>query len=107
MNLPDDATGNALREYVANGSNLDKPMNIEFFLSIPSVGIGDIVSNDKRLSDFEMSIEHDQESNEWTCYCEITVIPTYANITKIEALLGRVAEEYGAHYDGFGSFGNA
>lgn len=106
-NIPDDATGAALKQWQLEGSDLSKPMKIDFFVSVPDEEAGNRLARDHDLAAFSSSVEQDAESGAWTVYCTRVLIPTYASIVQLEMLLSKVADRYGGFSDGFGSFGNA
>lgn len=103
--LPDDATGDALRRFVAEGSELTRPMKIDFFVAVPTEAAGTQMAARATAMGFSTSVELD-EDGEWTCYCTKTLVPSYAAVAAIEEALDEVARELGGYADGFGSFGN-
>lgn len=105
--IPNDETGNALRQFVKDGSDLSKFMEIDFFVAVPSKQKGNEVAFEAGKLGFKTSVELDVESSEWTCYCTKTLIPKYLEVVKIEKQLSTIAKSYGAFTDGFGSYGNA
>jgi regulator of RNase E activity RraB len=115
--IPDDATGEALRQLMERGSDLSKPMEMDFFITVPSKEAGDKVAIKVRELGFTTAVEQEDELDEeghppdhqmeWTCYCTKTLIPDYSEIVQIEEQLESIAKEFGGYTDGFGSFGNA
>ena len=105
--IPDDATGNALREFQANGFELSKPLEIDFFVAVPSKETGDQVAIKVKKLGFKPTVEQDGETGDWTCYCTKTLIPEYAEVVRLEKELDDIARPLGGFADGFGSFGNA
>lgn len=105
--LPNDAVGDALRRYVELGSDLTREMEMEFFVSAPSKESVDKIAERASLKGFNTSVESDEGTNEWTCYCSLTLIPQYDNVVEIEDILADLAKDYGGFPDGFGSWGNA
>ncbi len=104
--LPDDETGDALRLLEQNGSDLSRPLEMDFFASVPSQAAGDAVALRVVELGFAASVEQDEDSQQWTCYCTKTIVPNYAMVVEIEAQIDAVAQAHGGHADGFGSFGN-
>lgn len=108
--FPNDATGDALRRFEqSNGFDISKPLEIEFFVVIPSKKMGNKVALKVSNLGFKTSVEKDgidEAEYEWTCYCTKTLIPNYYEIVKIEEELDNIAKLYGGYIDGFGSFGN-
>ena len=107
MVFPNDETGEVLKGYVEKGSDLSKPMEIDFFVAIPSKEAGVRVIEEVEELGFKTSVEFDDETNEWTCYCTKTIIPNYSEIIEIEKKLSLIAQTHGGYADGFGSYGNA
>jgi hypothetical protein len=105
--LPDDATGNALQRLVDDGSDLALPMEMDFFVAVSSEASGNAVAAKARANGFTTSVEQDAETADWTCYCTKTIVPSYDEVVRIEALLDGIARQHGGHADGFGSNGNA
>jgi hypothetical protein len=105
--LPDDDTGQAIRRWALEGSDLSKPMKVDFFVDVPDEACALRLSKDPDINQFDVSIEQDDQTGRWTCYCAKTMVASYAAVTEVEALLAKVAQRYGSKYDGFGSFGNA
>jgi len=106
-NMPNDSTGDAIRRWKDEGSDLSRPMKIDFFIALPSEEVGKAISQAPELAGFSKSIERDAQSLQWTCYCAKEMIPAYDEITAIEHALEALAGRFNANYDGFGSFGNA
>lgn len=105
--IPNDATGNALKRFAKMGSDLTKPMEMDFFVAVPSKDAGNKVALKVRELGFATIVEQDDETRNWTCYCTKVLVPEYSEVVKIEQQLDSVAKEFGGYADGFGSFGNA
>ena len=105
--LPDDETGNALKQFQQSGFDLSKPMAMDFFVAVPSKELGDRVAIKVQNLGFKASVEQDEETGDWTCYCTKTLLPEYVEVVRIEKELTEIAKPYGGYSDGFGSYGNA
>ena len=105
--LPDDDTGNALARIEQDGSDLSKPMDIDFFVAVDSPEHGHAIAKQAQALGFNCSVELDEPSGDWTCYCSINVVPDYTTIVKIEEQLDSLAKPYNGYIDGFGTFGNS
>jgi hypothetical protein len=103
--IPDDATGQALRGIVEAGSDLSRPLKMDFFAAVPSEEMGREVERRAAALGFQTSVEQ-AERGTWTCYCSKTIVPSYAVVVAIENELDAIAREFGGHIDGFGTFGN-
>lgn len=107
MNTDEEATRAALQRYAAQGSDLTKPMKIDFFVAVPSAAAGNAVAVRAVALGFETSIEQDGKTSEWTCYCTKTIIPAFDTVIRIERELDAIGRSFGGYADGFGSYGNA
>ena len=105
--LPNDATGDALRRMVNSGSDLTKPMEMDFFVIVPSEAAGDQVARRAQKLGFATKVEPYNDDGEWTCYCTKTIVPRYGKVVKIERALDAMARPFGGSVEGFGSYGNA
>ena len=103
---PNDDDGQALAQIESQGSDMSLPMEIDFFIAVPSSEAGEAVSAVVRPLGFSPSVELDDESGEWTCYAAKTMVATYEAITEAQSQLSRVSEALGGLTDGWGSYGN-
>lgn len=104
--LPDDATGKALQRIQKNGPDLSKPMDVDFFVAIPTRNDGERFATQIRELGFKTSVEQDEETGNWTCYCSKQIIPKYDVVISIECQLMDLAKHFEGYVDGFGSYGN-
>ena len=105
--FPNDADGDALRLFVKNGSDLSKPMLIDFQVAVPDEGAA------KALADVVQKIGYHAKtyaspecSLPWTCECSTRMIASYDEVIAIQDELAKLSEPFGGHSDGWGSFGN-
>lgn len=104
--IPNDSTGQAIKEIIKNGVKLDLTMDIDFFVVLPNIENGKSFEKEIHNFDFITSLEFDEEHNLLTCYCTKNMYLEYYEIIKIENLLTKVSSIYNGYYDGFGTFGN-
>lgn len=102
-----DATADALKRYADTGSDLTRPMKMDFFVAVPTAAAGQSVAGRAAALGFKTKVEPDSIGPKWTCYCTKTMIPEYKAVVAIERQLDAIGREYGGSSDGFGSFGNA
>ncbi len=105
--LPNDETRDALRRLHENGADLSRPLEMDFFIAVPSKDSGEQIAALVKVLGFNTSVEQDDESGDWTCYCAKTLIPEYSEIVRIEKELDNIAKPLGGFSDGFGSYGNS
>lgn len=105
--LPSDTDGDALRRLVAAGSDLSRPMTIDFAMSVPNEEAGSRFANIARSLGYQIDLDQDEESGEWTCYCSKEMVPTHEALLSAQRELTVGGAPFGAVADGWGSFGNS
>lgn len=95
--------GDVLSRVEADGSDMSRPMEIDFFVAVPSSQAGQIVASRAAELGFSATLECDRETNAWTCYCSMTLVPEVNTVSSLEKRLDELAREVGGHADGFGS----
>ena len=105
--MSNDATLDALRRMEEDGSDLSRPLRMDFFVAVPDRASGDVVAVAAAALGFETSVERDDDGSSWTCYCVKVIVPAYDTVVAIEHQLDALARPVGGHADGFGSYGNA
>lgn len=103
---PNDEDGQALEQIETQGSDMSLPMEIDFFIAVPSVEAGEAVSSAIRRLGFSPSVELDDETGQWTCYAAKTMVATYESIIEAQSKLSQVSEPLGGSTDGWGTYGN-
>jgi hypothetical protein len=107
MKFPNDADGDALRRLVKAGSDLARPMTIDFTVDVPTRAAGQAIAWAAQKVGYHPSVEYDEESGAWTCYCSRHMIADYRAVVAAQEELNRLSELHGGFCDGWGSFGNA
>ncbi len=102
-----DATADSLKRYSDTGSDLTRPMKMDYFVSVPTESAGESVATRAGALGFKTKVEPDSIGPKWTCYCTKTMVPEYKAVVAIERQLDALGREFGGSSDGFGSFGNA
>ncbi len=99
-------TAKVLKEFEKNGFDLTKPMLLDFFVVVPSKANGTDFSSEVAALGFDVNVEYDQETSEWTCYCSKKIVPELSTVVDIEMRLSQIASKHGGYTDGFGTYGN-
>jgi hypothetical protein len=107
LDFPNDADGDALRRLINGGSDLAKPMYIDFQVAVldetAARGLADVAS---KLG-YHVHIYASPEcSLPWTCECSTRMLASYEGVIAIQEELTKLATPFGGHSDGWGSFGN-
>lgn len=103
---PDDADGDALRSIAASGSDMSRPMVIDFAIDASSKSIAQACLAAIEEAGFEGSLYHDEEDQRWSVYVPIPMIAEYDVIIRTQKILGELVTEHGGTPDGWGTFGN-
>jgi hypothetical protein len=106
LDFPDDADGDALRRMAEDGNELTRPMQIDFTISVPSLAAGHAVAQAAQEIGYRTSVERDEETETWTCYCSRHMVASYDAVILAQEELSLVSALHGGHCDGWGSFGN-
>jgi regulator of RNase E activity RraB len=105
--FPNDADGDALRRFVDGGSDLAKPMSINFQVAVPdentAKGLADVVY---KLGYRVRVYESPECSLPWTCECSTRMLASYDAVIAIQEELAELAAPFRGKPDGWGSFGN-
>lgn len=105
MGYPDDADGDALRR-VATHSNMSLPMGIDFAIDVPTEEAGHAVEQAASRRGYSTSVERDDASMRWTCYCVKRMVATYEAVVAAQQELGELSAPFGGRSDGWGTTGN-
>ena len=104
---PEDADGDALRAIVASGSDMSRPMVIDFAIDASSKSIAQACLAALEDAGFQASLYQDDEDKRWSVYCPIRMIAEYDAIVRTQKILGELVVDLGGTPDGWGTFGNA
>jgi len=104
---PDDSDGGALRNIVNDGSDMSKPMFINFQVAVPSETAAKALSEVAYKLGYRVSV-YDSEgcSLPWTCECSTRMLATYEGVLAVQAELADLSQNFGGFPDGWGTFGN-
>ncbi len=65
--FPDDADGEALRRVASTRGDLSRPMDIDFFVAVPSRAAGEAVVELAARSGYRAKLVPDEENDAWDC----------------------------------------
>jgi regulator of ribonuclease activity B len=95
------------RRLANGGSDLSKPMYINFQVVVPDEpaarGLAQVASKLGYHADYYASPEC---SLPWTCECSTRMIASYDGVIATQNELAKLAAPFGGHPDGWGSFEN-
>lgn len=113
---PDDADGAVLADLAARGVDMSKSLLIDFPVAAPDetsaadiakamlqAGYDARVEYDEGEPDYDPSVDDPKEFGpSWTVYADITIIPAYSEIIRIQNTLDLLARPFGGKSDGWG-----
>ncbi len=103
--FPNDADGDALRRVAAMGVDMSEPMDIDFFVEVPSREAGERVADLAFRAGYLTILDHDEEDDAWTCYCTKRMVPDYGAILGAQRELDELSGPLGGRSDGWGTSG--
>lgn len=105
--FPNDADGDALRRCVDGGSDLSKPMLVNFQVAVPNEAAARGLSVVASKLGYRVEIYASPGcSLPWTCECSTRMLASYEGVIAIQEELAKLATPFKGHPDGWGSFGN-
>ena len=104
---PADADGDALRNIASCGSDMSKPMLVNFQVAVPSESKANELAEVAYKLGYRISLyESPGCILPWTCECSSRMLLTYEAVISIQEELGKISKEFEGIPDGWGSFGN-
>lgn len=103
---PDDADGDALQRVADHGSDMSKPMLIDFMVAVPSDAAGRAVATEARTAGFTTNVSEDEDDGSFTCYCSKTMVATYDSVIAVQDQLDELSRPHEGRSDGWGTLGN-
>src|SRR3982751_2604780 len=105
--FPNDADGDALQRVADDGSDMSKPMFIDFQIAVPDEAAANGLAEVAYNLGFRVSIYESPEcSLPWTCECSVRMLATYEGVLAVQDQLAELSKGFGGHPDGWGTFGN-
>lgn len=104
---PNNADGDALRRVAADGSDMSKPMYINYHVALPDEAVATSLAKSAHDLGYRVRIYDSPEcSLPWTCECSCRMVPAYDAVIAIQNELGTLSAPLGGHVDGWGTLGN-
>lgn len=95
-----------IERVIESGSIISLPMEVEFFIVVPSESIGKSLEDFMKELNYKVSLIYSKDYEEWTLYCSKSMILSVETISNEEEILTEIASIYGCKYDGFQTGGN-
>jgi Regulator of ribonuclease activity B len=107
MDFPNDADGDSLRRVAESGSDMSRPMIIDFTIQAPDEHAARHIAGLVSAIGFDPSISDNEGRNSWSVYCSISMLATYDGVVAAQSQLNEVSRPHGGSCDGWGTFGNS
>ena len=104
---PYDADGGALRRIAADGSDMSRPMVIDFHVSATDQAAAAAIARAAGKLGYQTKVYRHDDDSAWTCECSKEMIATHEAVTGAQDELDALSRPHGGHSDGWGTFGNA
>jgi hypothetical protein len=115
---PGDDDGDALARLARAGADLSRPLLLEFAVVAPDAASARAIETTLARHGYEIKVEYDEgepvEGGEidpddeefgpsWTIVASVRMVPTYDDVVRVQADLGRLATPHGGRSDGWGA----
>ena len=105
--FPDDADGDALQRIADDGSDMSKPMWIDFQVAVPDEAAAGGLAEVAQKRGYRVTTYASPEcSLPWTCQCSARMLATYDGVLAVQDELADLGKRFGGRPDGWGTFGN-
>jgi regulator of RNase E activity RraB len=105
--FPKDADGDALRRIASHGSDLSKPMIINFQVAVPNQAAAKKLAVVARKLGYQVSVYSSPDCTlPWTCECSTRMLASYEGVVAVQDELAEISRPFGGIPDGWGTFGN-
>lgn len=106
MNIPHDADGDAMRGVIAAGSDLTRPMVVNFQIDCPDMPSAEAIAANVSSNEFAISIYKDPDDSSVTCECSKEMLLEHSELLRIQRQLTYIAKPFGGWCEAWGTFGN-
>jgi hypothetical protein len=104
---PGDADGVSLRTVAEGGSDMSRPMIIDFSIAVADEASARRIAALVEPLGFDPSIYNDPDRGSWSVYASKSMLATYAGVVAARRQLNELVGPLGGNCDGWASFGNS
>jgi hypothetical protein len=105
--FPKDADGDALLRVASTSADMSRPMDIDYFVSVPAREAGESVARLAAGLGYRTEVTYDEEDDAWDCCCTRTMLATYDGVVGVQRELDELSRPFGGQSDGWGTFGQS
>ena len=103
---PDDADGDALQRLADEGSDMSRPMTIDFVVSISDMSKARSIAQLVAEHGYQTDIHLDDEGGSIDIYCTKRMVATYDGVVACQTELTQLCKPFGVVCDSWGTYGN-
>ena len=103
---PNDADGDALRRVADDGNDMGAPMVLDFPVVMPTETSAKRFAAVAATRGYRAEVWRHEDDPDWDVICSVAMVPTYADVVRIQQELTEWAAPYGGCCDSWGTFGN-
>jgi regulator of RNase E activity RraB len=105
--FPNDADGEVLRRIAQDGSDLSRPMFINFHVAVLNEASAKELAKLARKLGYRVRVYKSPECTQpWTCECSTRMVATYESVIAVQNELAEISRQFDGVPDGWGTFGN-
>lgn len=106
-NYPIDSDGGALQSVANCGSDMSRPMYINYHVAAPKVESAQAIAAAARKLGYRVQVYESSGCKlPWTCECSTRMLATYDGVIAVQDELATLSKPFGGIPDGWGTFGN-
>jgi hypothetical protein len=106
LDFPNDSDGDALRRVESHGNDMTAPMVIEFPVVVPSEIPAKQFASVASSKGYKVHLWKRVNDSDWDVICAIEMVPTHADVVRIQRQLTEWANPFGGYCNSWGTFGN-
>ena len=106
LSYPDDVDGEVLRRIADAGSDMSKPMLIDFQISVSDEASANAIAQAAAKLGYQTKIYRHEVDDPWTTECSKEMLATHDGVISAQAELDALSKPFGGFSDGWGTFGN-
>jgi hypothetical protein len=103
---PNDSDGDALRRVASDGNDMTAPMVIEFPVVVPAEIPAKQFASVASAKGYKVHLWKHEDDPDWDVICAIEMVPTHADVVRIQCELTEWAKPFRGYCDSWGTFGN-
>jgi hypothetical protein len=103
---PNDSDGDALRLVASHGSDMSQPMLIDFPVVVANETLANEFAEAAKTQGYTVSLWKHDDDEDWDVYCSVEMVPTYADLVRIQRELTDLASPFKCICNSWGTFGN-